>query len=106
VSRNAVWRDNVTLFTDTVRKSPDAARVYIDLGSALDELNHFEDAVVAYRKAIELNPQVQSAHYNLGIAYFRKHMFEEAKKEFQIAVMLDPFDTDARDYLKTVSRIK
>jgi Flp pilus assembly protein TadD len=106
VSRNAVWRDDVTLFTDTVRKSPDAARVYIDLGNSLDNLNHFEDAVLAYRKAIELNPQLQSAHYNLGIAYFRKHRFEEAKKEFQIAVLLDPLDTEARDYLKTVSLLR
>jgi protein O-mannosyl-transferase len=54
VQRNAVWRDELSLWTDTVRKSPDSYMVHAQLGSALNNREDFDGALREYRDAIRL----------------------------------------------------
>jgi Flp pilus assembly protein TadD len=82
-SRNDAWRSVLELSLDITRKSPRKARVWNDLGNAFDDLDRFDDALPAYRKAIELDPFFQRAHYNQGLAFFGNHRFREAEQEFE-----------------------
>ena len=105
-SRNDAWRSVLDLSLDITHKSPRKARVWNDLGNAFDDLDRFDDALPAYRKAIELDPFFQRAHYNLGLAFFGNHRFREAEQEFRIALALDPLDHEAMEYLSAIGRIE
>lgn len=96
VSRNAVWKDNYTLFADTVRKSPDDAMPRIDLGQALLESGRMDEALEQYRIAIKLNPNSAKAHNNLGVAFLRKGWIDQAIEEFQIALSIFPARAESR----------
>ena len=104
--RNDAWRSVLQLSLDIAHKSPRKARVWNDLGNAFDDLDRFDDALPAYRKAIEIDPFFQRAHYNLGLAFFGNHRFREAEQEFRIALALNPVDHEAREYLSAIAEIK
>jgi tetratricopeptide (TPR) repeat protein len=102
VSRNAVWRDDVTLFTDTARKSPDAALPHNNLGSAYLNKHRLDEAVKTFITALKLKPGYAEAHYNLGTAYARQNHLNEAVNEFLIALTLDPDYAEAHYNLGTL----
>jgi len=99
VSRNTVWRDDVTLFTDTVRKSPDAALPHNNLGIVYLNQNRLAEAVNEFITVLKLKPDAD-AHYNLGIAYLNQNRLTEAVNEFIAVLKLKPDDTEARNKLQ------
>ena len=99
VRRNPVWKDDLTLFSDTVRKSPDGELPNGMLGIALMDAGRFDEAIGQFRKTIKLNPDSANAYYNLGLTFVKKGLPEEAIPEFEKALTLTPNDPDARRYL-------
>ncbi|MGD0885195.1 MAG: tetratricopeptide repeat protein [Thermodesulfovibrionales bacterium] len=90
VTRNAVWRDDLTLLTDTVRKSPDAAIPHHNLGTAYGKQDRLNEAVDEFITALKLRPDFAEAHYNLGIAYGRQNRLDEAVNQFITVLKLKP----------------
>ncbi len=88
--RNLVWKDELTLWSDVVAKSPHKARGYNNLGLAYADRGRMDDAIEAFRRAIELEPDHARAHNNLGLAYYRKGRRDRALSEYTLALRLDP----------------
>jgi Flp pilus assembly protein TadD len=99
VSRNAVWRDDLSLFTDTVRKSPDAAIPHNNLGTAYLRQSRLDEAVNEFIGALQLKPDFAEAHNNLGYAYLEQNRLYEAANEFIVALKLRPDDAEAHNNL-------
>ena len=59
-------------------------------GNALYELEHFDRAVTAYKKALELDPYCADAWNNLGLSAFRMYHYDEALAAFEQAIARDP----------------
>ncbi|MGD0885947.1 MAG: tetratricopeptide repeat protein [Thermodesulfovibrionales bacterium] len=90
VSRTSVWRDDLTLFTDTVRKSPDAALPHNNLGNAYENQDRIDEAVNEFSTAVKIRPGLAGAHYNLGNEYKRQKRFKEAIIEYKTSLRLNP----------------
>ncbi|MGD0887486.1 MAG: tetratricopeptide repeat protein [Thermodesulfovibrionales bacterium] len=101
VTRNTVWRDDLTLFTDTVRKSPDAAIPHYNLGNAYLNQNRLDEAENEYIGALKLKPDYAMAHNNLGNAYLNQNRLDEAENEYIAALKLRPDYADAQYNLGT-----
>jgi protein O-mannosyl-transferase len=99
VSRNFDWKDELSLFTDTARKSPDGDIPHYDLGYAYLRLGRIDEAISEYQTAIKLNPDFFGAHYDLGYAYLRLGRIDEAISEYQTAIKLNPDSADAHYHL-------
>jgi tetratricopeptide (TPR) repeat protein len=99
VNRNALWRDDLTLFTDTVRKSPDAALPHSNLGAAYLDQNRLGDAVNEFVSALKLKPDYAEALNNLGIAYGKQNRLGDAVNEFISALKLKPDYAEALNNL-------
>jgi tetratricopeptide (TPR) repeat protein len=99
VSRNAVWRDNLILFTDMVRKSPDAAVPHYDLGNTFGKLNRLDEAIIEYDAVLSLKPDFAEAHNNLGIAYGKQNRLDKAIVEYKAALALKPDFAEAHNNL-------
>jgi len=97
--RNRVWRDELSLWTDVVKKSPGKVRPHINLGIALRHRGALEGAIAEYRTALRLNPNDASAYDNLGVALYDTGALEGAIGAYRTALRLNPNDANAYDNL-------
>lgn len=94
-ARNSVWRDDVSLWSDVVAKSPNKARGYNNLGIGLAMRNQFDKAIESYNRATDLDPENDQPYTNRGIAYLSKGMTDEAMVQFRAAIRLRPLGEKA-----------
>jgi tetratricopeptide (TPR) repeat protein len=92
--RNRVWESEYTLWSDSVKKSPNKARPHRGLGEALAELDKIDEAIHHYRVALQIRPDFAEAHNNLGIVLEKKGQSEVAIEHYAQALKLKP------DYVK------
>jgi cytochrome c-type biogenesis protein CcmH/NrfG len=76
--RNRTWHDEVTLWTDVVKKSPTKARGYNNLAEAYINIGQVDKSYWYLQKALELYPDFPEAHINMGIYYTQKRMYNKA----------------------------
>jgi tetratricopeptide (TPR) repeat protein len=94
-ARNSVWKTNISLWQDVVKKSPSKARPHYNLGVAYTAQGRTEDAVKEFRAAIQAKPDYFEAHYNLAKAYTREGRIADAIKEFLAVIQINPDHVDA-----------
>ena len=95
IKRNAVWKDDYILFSDTVKKSPDGAIPHSMLGYALAYGWHTDEAIEQYGMALTLKPYNPVTHNNLGSAYAEKGFIDKAIEEYKVAITMRPDYADA-----------
>ena len=94
-TRNAVWKNEFTLWYDTVQKSPHKARPYTNLGVAYVKEGNLAQAVVLFKKAIEIDPRHSTAYNNLGRVYRDIGRSKDAIVMFKKAIEIAPRFSDA-----------
>ena len=91
--RNFVWKDELSLWSDVVRKSSSKARPYIWVGLGYQKKGLIDNAAFYYKKALSFNPaksDAAAAHNNLGLYYLDKGWSEMAILEFSRALYIYP----------------
>ena len=88
--RNFVWRNELTLWEDTMRKSPHNPRAYKGKGFYFDKIGNYDQALDNYNKALELYPGYDEVYYNRGIVYGMKADYKKAIEDFSKAIDLNP----------------
>jgi Flp pilus assembly protein TadD len=89
VSRNYLWRSELALLEDAVRKAPLNVRAQLILGETYYRLGKVEPAFALFKKAVHLSPDNPNAHHDMGIIYLEKKDMQRAKEEFSRAVALN-----------------
>ena len=95
VARNPVWKDNFSVWANTVEKSPNNPVVHGGLALAYQERGFLDEAIREFTTAIKLSPNMAKNHYNIGRAYEEKGLFQKAIDAYKKAVELNPDYTDA-----------
>lgn len=72
-----------------VKRHPEDARGYNNLGIVYLARRRSEDAVASYKRAISLAPELATAHYNLGHAYHKQGKINLAIVAYQQALTID-----------------
>jgi tetratricopeptide (TPR) repeat protein len=90
VSRNNIWKDNLTLWTDTARKSPDSAIVHNNLAFAYGSADQRDRAIAQYQTAVRLKPDYVEGHFNLGVVYASLGKWDKAIEEYQTVIRVNP----------------
>jgi protein O-mannosyl-transferase len=85
-SRNAVWRDALTLWSDAVAKVPDSATAHENLGFAQLTSGDPANAVKSLSRVLALDPERVDARLNLGSALAGLGRLEEAGAEIERAL--------------------
>lgn len=96
VKHQRVWKDDLSLWSDVLKKSPLSVRAYTALGTYYLNLGKDDEAFPMLRKAIELKPDYDKAHYNLGVVYLRKGHLDAAILSFNKAIEYNPAYAKAR----------
>jgi protein O-mannosyl-transferase len=90
ISRNKVWHDEHSLWTDTVQKSPDSFVAHLNLGNALSGKGDFDGALKEFQRAITVNPNYAEAYINLGYVLTGKGDLDGTIRALRHAIMLEP----------------
>ena len=90
LARTRVWRDDLTLWTDTVGKSPDAGVAHAALAHARFARGEVAAAVAGYEHAIRLEPDHADSHLNLGVALATLGRHDAALAPYATAARLQP----------------
>ena len=91
VSRNNVWKNAISLWSDTVRKSPDSAQAHYDLGIAYASGGRIDEAIKEYESALDIDPfQSANLYLALGLAYDQQNRSDEALEMYKIALSVEP----------------
>ena len=90
IKRNSVWKSELSLWTDTYKKSPDKVRPLINLARSYSIIGDKGRSIDLYEKALNLLPYDFVTNYNLGDLYQKKGRHEEALNKFLLARRLKP----------------
>lgn len=90
VDRNAVWKDELTLWADASRKAPRLIRPYNNLGEAYDKLELYDKAIAEFKATLRINPNYVFGLSNLGNIYGKKEEYKKAAAYFEKALAVKP----------------
>lgn len=92
IKRNSVWREQRSLWFDTVKKMPNSSIAHTNLGLVYYREGRLDDATRELKTAIQLKPYVAEKHYALGQVYHKKQRIMDAIDEFNLAIAYKPND--------------
>ena len=102
VSRNSDWRDELSLWSKTVKQTPDSAVVRTHLANAYTSQGDIELAMEQYSAALFINPDYATAHYALGYLYQGQGKLDLAVEEYKKTVEINPNYAKAYNNLGTI----
>ena len=89
--RNRVWKDDISLWGDVVRKSPINPRAHVNLGFAYAQAGVFDKAEEHYRLVLnKINPSSAEAHNGLGDLYYKTGRIPEATEAYSRSLTVNP----------------
>ncbi|MEK6531219.1 MAG: tetratricopeptide repeat protein [Deltaproteobacteria bacterium] len=84
--RNLVWKDNISLWGDVLKKTRSKARAYNNLAKAYMDAKKYDLAIPLLKSALSIDRNFEEIHFNLGVSYYNTGQFDLAKKEFKATV--------------------
>jgi tetratricopeptide (TPR) repeat protein len=90
VRRNYDYRDEISIWTDTVAKRPVSPRAHCELGVAYIRAGLCQQAIASYSQAIKLNPNYALAYNNRGFAYLYTGDYDRAISDLDKSIARNP----------------
>jgi tetratricopeptide (TPR) repeat protein len=94
-----IYRDQETLWRNTLTRNPAAWMAHNNLGAILIQQGKIEEGVWHSEQALQLNPDDSEAHYRLGVALERAGKTNDAIWHYQQALRTQPDYPKARNAL-------
>jgi len=89
-ARNFAWKDEYTLWTDTVRKEWRNARPHHNLAAAYNRRGLYRRAIPELRRALRISPTFMDAYQSLGDAHRGLGQVDKALACYGRAIQLSP----------------
>lgn len=92
ITRNTEWRDDLTLWTDTVKKAPGSSIAHAGLGIAYKDMKMYDQAIESLRTSISIHDGQESltARHNLAQIYFTQGKLDLAATELEDLLKSNP----------------
>lgn len=88
--RNFVWKDQETMWNDSIKKAPKKSRGYKGLGFEFEKAGEIDRAMAEYDKALALNPEFDEVYYNKANIYASQEKYDLAFENYDRAIELNP----------------
>lgn len=90
MDRGLVWQNDLTLWSDVLKKSPQSVRAYTAIGAYYLKEGKDDEALPMLQKAIQLRPDYDKGYYNIGVIYLRKGDTDAAIAAMKKAIEITP----------------
>jgi tetratricopeptide (TPR) repeat protein len=98
------WKNSIALLSHNHAVTAKSYLVHNNLGSALNELGKYDEAIAHYNEALRIRPNFAEPHYNLGTALARQGKLKEAISHYTEALRIEPGYAEACNNLGEVLR--
>jgi tetratricopeptide (TPR) repeat protein len=88
--RNKVWKDDLTLWSDNVTKTPNLPRPLLTRGFVYGNLGQYDKAIADFSRVIEIDPGSKEAYYNRGITYGMIGQVDKSIADYSRLIEIDP----------------
>ena len=88
--RNFVWKDELTLWDDAIRKFPQKARGYVNRGTVYKNQGLLNQAFDDFDRALKLDPTFARAYSNRGALFRDKGLLDQALADCSKAIEISP----------------
>lgn len=85
-----IYKNEETLWRDTIRKNPDSYLAHNNLGIFLSKQGKFDQAIDHFTESLRLKPGHVLALCNLGNVFFQQGKFDEAVANYSKVLRMDP----------------
>jgi len=89
IQRNKVWANELTLWEDNIKTSPNKARVNASLGRSYGSIGRYDEAIYYFTRAIAIRPD-NITYENRGIIYSNKGQNDKALEDLSTSITMDP----------------
>ena len=100
-ARIPVWKDEMALWEDAVKKVPDSPRARFSYAHILEYQGRLEEAEQQYDIGLHLSPQAFE-RYSLARLYEKSGRLDKAREEYQHILSQSPAFRDARNNLALI----
>jgi tetratricopeptide (TPR) repeat protein len=100
--RNRVWENELTLWSDVVKKSPNKARPNHNLGMALANQGMLDKAIAQYQKALQADPKYYESNIIWGKTLENRGQIDAAGEQYLAALRIKPNSSVAHNNLGVV----
>ncbi|MDD5427701.1 MAG: tetratricopeptide repeat protein [Candidatus Omnitrophica bacterium] len=100
--RNKDWKDGVTFFKNTIKYSPNNARLRLNFGNVYSAMGREKDAMAEYKKALELRPDYAEAYSNIASIYLSQGNYAMAGENLKKALSIKPNFPNARKMMDII----
>lgn len=90
ISRNSDWRNEESIFLSGIKVNTRNAKLYNNVGHALESQKKFDQALVLFMEAAKVQPDDIGAHINIGRAFNSLDRYDEAETAYRTARRLLP----------------
>jgi len=87
--RNKVWSNEVALWEDIIKNSPNKARVNANLGRVYGSIGRYDEAINYLSRAIAISPD-NISYENRGVIEAEQGRSDQALKDLNKSVAMDP----------------
>jgi tetratricopeptide (TPR) repeat protein len=101
--RNLDWKDELTLFTSGLKVTRQNAKLFNNVGHALESRKDFVGAMKYFEKAVTIQPDDIGTYINLGRTYNHLKMYKEAEETYLRAKSLLPASRPGETYQARVA---
>jgi len=106
IQRNFLWKDDVSIWEDAVKKAPTSITALNNAASSLIKVKKYDLAITYLNQAQKLNPQKEKIYVNLGIAHLQKKDYAKALAAFEKALQLNPRSAETFNYMGIIFKEK
>ncbi len=99
LTRETVFANEFSLWTDTLQVSPLSTAAHNGLGVDLFQKGKMSEGIAQFQKALEIDPNFPDAYYNLGLALAQSGQLDQAMIQFKKALEIDIDHVEARNSL-------
>jgi len=99
ITRNRDWKNDLTLYTNTLAACPDAFYVREFLGATYWEMGDAESAEREWHEALKMAPQDPYTLGDLGMVYLKNQQYSEAVDFLKKSLEFDPDNAASHLYL-------
>ncbi len=102
-TRNWDWKDELSIFNSGLKVTQHNAKLFNNVGHALEGKKDFAEAMKFFKKAVSIQPDDIGSHINLGRTYNHLKLYREAEEAYLRAKALLPASRPGETYQARVA---
>jgi tetratricopeptide (TPR) repeat protein len=102
IERNRIFKDEVTLWSDAAKKSPDKIRPKVNLVSAYQNHGLYDQAIATSLEVLEKDPRNYEIYTKMGISYTLMGEYDKAMEKLITSIQIENNNPNAHNNLGVI----